>query len=135
MPYAAFNHLAQDEFEGALEITSDQYVEGVQALTAGLWVLVEPNGFEIVDAPTPEEPAPHVPTPEEISSDALGQRDYLLGVAALRIAPLQYAVDLDMATPTELSRIREWKKYSVELNRVQDQTGFPSEIEWPVEPV
>ena len=28
----------------------------------------------------------------------------------------------------------EWKLYSVELNRIEKQVGFPDEITWPVAP-
>ena len=54
----------------------------------------------------------------------------LLFVAAEAIAPLQDAVDLNMATSEEINLLSEWKMYRVLLNRVN--TDNP---EWPESPV
>lgn len=53
----------------------------------------------------------------------------LLAVATSAIAPLQDAVDLDMATEVETALLLEWKKYRVLLNRVDT-----SKPEWPTPP-
>ena len=76
-------------------------------------------------------------TDEKVKSDALknealAQRDSLLSMASEKIAPLQDAVDLDMATDEEVASLKEWKKYRVLLNRIEQQTGFPDNIDWPV---
>jgi Caudovirales tail fibre assembly protein, lambda gpK len=65
---------------------------------------------------------------------ALIKRDALLRDAVLRIAPLQYAEDIGDASPEEQLQLLEWKLYSVELNRIEKQSGFPSLITWPVAP-
>jgi len=65
---------------------------------------------------------------------ALQMRDQLLARAALRIAPLQDAVDLGEATPAEEAALTAWKQYRVKLNRVTLQAGFPANVDWPVEP-
>lgn len=62
------------------------------------------------------------------------ERDGRLGVAQLRIAPLQYAVNLDMATEEEKSALLAWMRYSVELNRIEQQSGFPLTVTWPSVP-
>ena len=62
------------------------------------------------------------------------ERDGRMGVAQLRIAPLQYAVNLDMATEQEKSALVAWMRYSVELNRIEQQDGFPLDVTWPVVP-
>lgn len=53
----------------------------------------------------------------------------LLAVATSAIAPLQDAVDLDMATEVETALLLEWKKYRVLLNRVDT-----SKPEWLTPP-
>ena len=53
----------------------------------------------------------------------------LLAVATSTIAPLQDAVDLDMATKVEIALLLEWKKYRVLLNRADTSTS-----EWPTPP-
>jgi hypothetical protein len=80
----------------------------------------------------PEREPPPVPAPT--ADEVLAQRDALLAVAALRIAPLQDAVDLDVETGDEVAALTEWKQYRVDLNRIELQAGFPDAIEWPVAP-
>ncbi|EBP2453867.1 tail fiber assembly protein, partial [Salmonella enterica] len=46
-----------------------------------------------------------------------------------KIAPLQDAVDLEIATDDEKARLDEWKKYRVRVNRVD--TSNPA---WPEKP-
>lgn len=61
-------------------------------------------------------------------------RDSRLGIAQLRIAPLQYASNLDIATEPEKAALLAWMHYSVDLNRVEQQPGYPHMIVWPVIP-
>jgi len=49
------------------------------------------------------------------------------------IAPLQDAVDISIATDEEITRLAEWKRYRVELSRID--TSKAPDIEWPVTPV
>lgn len=58
----------------------------------------------------------------------------LLSVANEKIAPLQDAVDLGMATDSETASLTKWKTYRVLVNRVTSQSGFPTNIDWPVIP-
>ncbi|WP_432731464.1 tail fiber assembly protein [Variovorax sp. W6] len=81
--------------------------------------------------PPPQPPAPPPPTAAEV----LAQRDALLSIAALRIAPLQDATDLDDATDAEKAALTAWKQYRVKLNRIEQQTGFPGTVQWPQVPV
>ncbi|ENZ1877035.1 tail fiber assembly protein [Salmonella enterica] len=54
----------------------------------------------------------------------------LLQTASEKIAPLQDAVDLEIATDEEKAQLDEWKKYRVLVNRVD--TSNP---DWPEQPV
>lgn len=60
---------------------------------------------------------------ELAQADAEIQKQALMSEASDAIAPLQDAVDLDMATPEEESVLKEWKKYRVLLNRVDTSPG------------
>ena len=73
-------------------------------------------------------PLPHA----ELVEQAEAQKQYLLSEAAESIAPLQDAVELDMATPEEESALKEWKKYRVMLNRVDTSLG--ADVVWPTPP-
>lgn len=75
-------------------------------------------------------PDPAPPTAAEV----LAQRDARLAAATVRIAPLQDAVDLDIETGDEVARLTEWKQYRVDLSRIEQQAGFPGDVEWPAAP-
>lgn len=79
--------------------------------------------------------AASAPTAAQILQAANTKRDELLSVAGLRIAPLQDAVDLGVATATDTANLTLWKQYRVAVNRVSTQAGFPGQIDWPVQPV
>lgn len=53
MPYAAKNRIAQDVFEGAIEITPLEYAEALEGLCNGLEVIVE-GGFKVRPQPVIE---------------------------------------------------------------------------------
>jgi hypothetical protein len=78
--------------------------------------------------------AANAPTPAQLMAAANSQRDSLLGVAGLRVAPLQDAVDLGAATDADMANLKLWKQYRVAVNRVSAQTGFPTTIDWPAPP-
>lgn len=69
---------------------------------------------------------------EQLIAEAEQQKQSLLAEANNAIAPLQDAVDLDMATDEEIAQSMEWKKYRVLLNRVDTSTA--PDIEWPEKP-
>lgn len=73
-------------------------------------------------------------TGEESAEIALSQISKLLAIASVKIAPLQDAVDLDIATDDEIALLTAWKTYRVLVNRVTSQTGYPDTIEWPEQP-
>lgn len=58
--------------------------------------------------------------------EAEGTKNHLLQMASGKIAPLQDAVDLNIATDDEKAQLAEWKKYRVQVNRVD--TSAP---DWP----
>ncbi|ECU8335464.1 tail fiber assembly protein [Salmonella enterica] len=61
--------------------------------------------------------------------EAEGTKNRLLQMASEKIAPLQDAVDLNIATDDEKAQLDEWKKYRVQVNRVD--TANP---DWPEKP-
>ena len=131
MPFAANGKISTDAFDGAIEITDDQYMRALEGMLVGYSVMVD-DGFQVLPPPEPEQPKP--PTLDELKAQALDQRDGLLALATLRIAPLQDAVDLDDATASETAMLKRWKQYRVLLNRVSDQASFPEAIDWPDQP-
>jgi len=58
----------------------------------------------------------------------------LRATADSAIAPLQDAVDIDEATTEEEALLKVWKKFRIALNRLPEQPGYPSTIDWPAPP-
>jgi hypothetical protein len=73
-------------------------------------------------------------TIQELTAEAFTERDKLLTMAALRIAPLQDAVDLNKAAASDVVKLNIWKQYRVDVNRIDEQEDFPETVIWPYEP-
>ncbi|PHM47740.1 tail fiber assembly protein [Xenorhabdus sp. KK7.4] len=69
---------------------------------------------------------------KELQRSAERKKQHLMLQAANTIAPLQDAVDLDLATDEERMALIEWRKYRVLLNRI-DYSLAP-DIKWPEQP-
>lgn len=108
----------------------------LQPVTDDEWGRKEKLRWIVDGAPTEIEPELAIPdlTESEAEIVHLARRDQLLAEAAVIIAPLQDAADLEEATPLEASALRAWKRYRVALNRIHEQPGFPLIIDWPVPP-
>lgn len=66
--------------------------------------------------------------------EVLTERDSRLRTAAIRIAPLQDAQELGEATAEEAAALLKWKRYRVDLNRIEQQGGYPHAVVWPSPP-
>lgn len=113
--------------DDAVEVTIDKYNELLAAQSAGQLIVPGDDGWPTVQYPPP-------PTQSQLTASAIQARDELLRTAAIRVAPLQDAVDIGEATAAEEQQLLEWKKYRVALNRITEQPGFPREIDWPTQP-
>lgn len=100
------------------EVAPDEVPVGFNDL--GDWIF---DGAEIVA---------RVYTTEELIKQAESLRTELLAQATTVLAPLQDAIDLDLATDAEWTSLNAWKKYRVLLNRLDISTA--PDIEWPVKP-
>ncbi|WP_272940788.1 tail fiber assembly protein [[Erwinia] mediterraneensis] len=100
------------------EIPVDEIPEDLAI--SGDWVF---DGIKIV---------PRAYTPEELQQRAESQKQKLLAQASEKIAPLQDAAELDIATDEEKNRLLAWKKYRVLLNRID--TAIAPDITWPAQP-
>lgn len=72
------------------------------------------------------------PDHEMLVTIADGDKKRLLAEATAAIAPLNDAVEEDMATDEELKQLKAWRTYRVMLNRV-DVSKAP-DITWPDKP-
>lgn len=72
---------------------------------------------------------PRTYTDDELKNQADEKKAILMTQVSEKIAPLERAVKLGIATPEETARLEELERYSVLLNRVD-----VSKPEWPEEP-
>ncbi|GAB7128785.1 hypothetical protein JCM19000A_32930 [Silvimonas sp. JCM 19000] len=106
----------------AIEVTEALFQQTIQQ-TDGRWTRLADGSITKVSYP--------LPTAEQIQSSNKVARDQLLATAALAIAPLQDAVDLDESTLAEAAALKAWKQYRVAVNRI-DLTQ--ASVTWPVMP-
>lgn len=97
------------------------------------------NKNEITDNEVFSSQAPHAcdekpKTVETVTAEVLLERDRLLSICSLKIAPLQYAEDLGDQTEQEKKKIELWKAFSRDVNRITQQPSFPFEVSWPEMP-
>lgn len=93
------------------------------------------ENINVTQKMTAKEVDAHINPPkskEQHIVEAQQKKQSLLAEATEAVAPLQDAVDLDMATEEEIALLKEWKKYRVLLNRVDTSTA--PDIEWPEKP-
>lgn len=55
-------------------------------------------------------------------------------VSWLKLNPLQYSIDLGVATPEEEALLLAFKQFYVGVAGVEKQSGYPYTINWPVAP-
>ena len=93
-------------------------------MTEGKIIVADDNGYPVLA----DRPAP---TPEQLMAQAEDERKRLLTLATEKIAPLQDAAELDMASDEERAALTAWRKYRVLLNRVDTSA---TDITWPEVP-
>ncbi|WP_334469087.1 tail fiber assembly protein [Arsenophonus sp. PmNCSU2021_1] len=69
---------------------------------------------------------------KELIAEAEDKKSGLMQGATDAIIPLQDAVDLEMATEDEITQLRNWKLYR--LNVYRTDTSTAPEIDWPKSP-
>ncbi|MCX8566968.1 MAG: virus tail fiber assembly protein, lambda gpK [Glomeribacter sp. 1016415] len=111
----------------AVSITQEEHTALLNAQSKGKWIQSDENGYPVAVDPPPL-------TPEEWADINLRRRQARLSQAALKVAPLQDAVDLNIATDDEKQLLKEWKLYRVALNRIEQHANLSAEIDWPKPP-
>lgn len=94
------------------------------------------DNLKAIKKMSPKEVDAHLNPPiskEQLIAEAEQQKQLLLVEANNAIAPLQDAVDLDIATDEEQTQLTSWKKYRVLLNRAD--TSLAPNIDWPEKPM
>jgi hypothetical protein len=107
--------------EDAKEISQRWYNYLLTGQAAGKLITPDKYGLPVLVAPVVD----YVGAAETEKSQRLAE-------ATTKIAPLQDAVDLGIATDDEVAQLNAWKTYRVEVNRIDTSTA--PDITWPVPP-
>lgn len=113
-----FNNLPDD----LIEISVDYWQELLNGQNGKKEISSDKNGYPVLVDVAPA-------TVEQLKVIASREKERLMALATVAIAPLQDAVELGIATAEETAALSEWKKYRVLLMRVD--TTKPA---WPTPP-
>lgn len=122
-----FFWLSEDELEGndipadLIPFSDEEHAALFLGQERGKYINHTPDGPVLVDQPDY--------SPEELIAQAESKKSQLMQMANAEVAPLQDAVDLDIATGDEQALLLKWKKYRVLLNRVNPENA--PDIIWP----
>lgn len=111
--------------DDAVAISEEDYNLLYEGQAKGKIIIADSKGYPVLTDPPEPDTAELIEAAEE-------KRNTLIAEATIAIAPLQDAIDLEEATEEEKSRLIVWKKYRVQLNRVD--TGNAPDIVWPEKP-
>ncbi|HWT68072.1 MAG TPA: tail fiber assembly protein [Pseudomonas sp.] len=105
-------------------------VSGIEPKPQEGWEAKEAGGqwefIQLVEAP---------PSDEDLRRNAIYKRDYLIAAANESTLGMADAFIADLLSPEEVLRFKAFAKYKLLLNKIIEQPGFPSVIEWPTSPV
>ena len=122
-----FFWLSADELTGndipadLIPVSEEEHAALFLGQERGKYINHTPDGPVLVDQPDY--------SPEELIAQAESKKSQLMQMANAEVAPLQDAVDLDIATGDEQALLLKWKKYRVLLNRVNPENA--PDIIWP----
>ncbi|MGX4894864.1 tail fiber assembly protein [Enterobacter roggenkampii] len=122
-----FFWLGEDELKGndipadLIPVSEEEHAAMFLGQERGKYINHTPDGPVLVDQPDY--------SPEELIAQAESKKSQLMQMANAEVAPLQDAVDLDIATGDEQALLLKWKKYRVLLNRVNPENA--PDIIWP----
>ena len=108
-------------------ITDEQYKNLMEGQAQGKFIVPGEGGMpQLVEGPPESD--------EHARLRVLAERDARLAQAAIRIAPLRDAVDVEVSTSGGELLLNSWKRYRIALNRVEQLPGFPHNFVWPESP-
>lgn len=111
--------------EDAFEVTEEDYQKLVTGGETRQEVELDATGKPVLGKPIET-------SPEQLRAIADAEKLRLLTNASVLMGPLQDAVDSEEASDAEKSSLAAWKKYRIQLNRL-DVSKAP-DITWPEPP-
>ncbi|MFM4810685.1 tail fiber assembly protein [Aeromonas sp. DNRA1] len=110
----------------AVEITYEYHAELLAGLTHSK-VISWLNGKPYLKDMEP-------PSTEQLAEAAYAEQARLLRIASDIIQPLSYLEQSNALTDHEVVKLQNWREFSVQVSRVDQQPSWPEKPQWPAEP-
>ncbi|WP_421158982.1 tail fiber assembly protein [Aeromonas dhakensis] len=111
----------------AIEISNEAYQQLREGESEGLVITIS-------DAGQPELISPPPPTEQQLLEQAVQMQQQKLKEAYVQMDPLIYLDSLGQCSAQEAENLRQWREYTVDVSRANQQQGWPYNITWPVKP-
>ncbi len=108
-------------------VTQQNYLRLLDGMSQGHHLGVDDQGEPMLLPPT-------TATAEQLAGIAKAEQSTRLREAADAIAPLLFLETTNQLSDTETMMLANWRQYTVEVSRANQQPGWPSSISWPVKP-
>ncbi|HDX8367422.1 TPA: tail fiber assembly protein [Aeromonas dhakensis] len=111
----------------AVLLSKEQVADIEEAISKGMRLVPSENGFPtICRQPSLSD--------DELMQIQLNKKTEELRFASDQIYPLQYLESQQQLTEQEVVRLRNLREFSVDISRIEQQEGWPHNVEWPVRP-
>ena len=111
----------------AIKISDETYQQLREGESQGMAISISNDG-------KPELIPPPPPTEQQLLEQAMQIQQQKLKEASVQMEPLIYLDSLGQLSAQETEVLRQWRQYTVDVSRANQQPGWPSTISWPVKP-
>lgn len=108
-------------------VTQQDYLRLLDGMSQGHHLGADDQGEPMLLPPT-------TATAEQLAGIAKAEQSTRLREAADAIAPLLFLETTNQLSDTETMMLANWRQYTVEVSRANQQPGWPGTISWPVKP-
>ena len=111
----------------AITISDETYQQLREGESQGLVISISNTGQPVLASPPP-------PTEQQLLERAMQIQQQKLKEASVQMEPLIYLDSLGQLSAQETEVLRQWRQYTVDVSRANQQPGWPRTISWPVKP-
>lgn len=111
----------------AIKISDETYQQLREGESQGLVISISNTGQPILTSPPPA-------TEQQLLEQAMQIQQQKLKEASVQMEPLIYLDSLGELSESETKALAQWRQYTVDISRANQQDGWPNDIKWPARP-
>lgn len=111
----------------AIKISDETYQQLREGESQGMVISISNDG-------KPELIPPPPPTEQQLLEQAMQIQQQKLKEASVQMEPLIYLDSLGDLSESETKALAQWRQYTVDISRANQQDGWPNDIKWPARP-